>query len=137
MQRSARSSSVLRRQVQYADPSAALVRPGFVGAGSDFGGGNAVARKDSHTMLRRDIAILNTLPGQLDRNLSQQDRSMALAAISRIKFELMEPVWDSRDWGDKAKFKDWIDAGESDTPPQDVSMAAIEYFRYPQMEAKR
>ena len=118
------------------DPNSALVRPTFVGAGSELGDNNAEARRDARTMLRRDMAILNTLPAQLDRNLSQQDRSMALAAIIRVKFELMEPLWDQSEWGDKSKFKDWIDAGEPDAP-LDLSKAAVEYFRYPRKEAKR
>ena len=86
-------------------------------------------RQDARMMLRRDIAILNTLPAQLDPSLSKQDRNLALSAIRRIKFELMKPVWDS-DWGDQRKFADWVRRTPSD-PIEPELKAAKAYFEYP------
>lgn len=118
------------RQIQYGD----LARPGFFGAVSNVSDTSADAREDARRMLRRDIAVLNTLSSQLNPGLSPQDRSIALAAIARIKFELMDPLWG--EWGDKTKFQQWMDAGEPDPPPPNLEKA-VEYFRYPRKGAAR
>jgi hypothetical protein len=80
-------------------------------------------------MLRRDIAILNTLPSQLNPSLSPQDRNLDLSAIRRIKFELMKPVWGS-DWGDQRKFEEWVRRAPSE-PIEPELKAAKAYFQYP------
>jgi hypothetical protein len=96
--------------------------PGIVDTASDN-------RQDTRMMLRRDIAILNTLPGQLNPSLSPQDRNLVLSAIRRIKFELMTPVWGS-DWGDQRKFEEWVRRAPSE-PIEPELKAAKAYFKYP------
>jgi hypothetical protein len=84
-------------------------------------------REDARMLLRRDFAILNTLPSQLDPHLPPESRSSIQSAIPRIKFALMEPLWGD-DWGNRAAFKQWIESGETQ-PPSGLQKAA-EYYRY-------
>lgn len=89
----------------------------------------AEGREDARMMLRRDIAVLNMLPAQLNPSLSAQDRNLATSAIRRIKFELMKPLWGS-DWGDQRKFEEWVRRGAV-YPTEPESKAARAYFLYP------
>lgn len=88
-------------------------------------------RADARALLRRDIAILNTLNPKLRADLAEQDRTQVELAIPRIKFTLMQPVWPAHapGWGDPARFEAWLNADAPDPPPVDIA-AAVDFFRY-------
>jgi hypothetical protein len=116
-------------------PAAKTVRESsknFIGLGSAIDSGDSEGVADARSLLRKEIAIMNTIPAELKSDLSQQDRDEVMRAISRIKFALMKPVWDSRSgWGDPAQFEEWLKAGAPDPPPARLEQA-VEYFRYGQ-----
>lgn len=92
---------------------------------------------DARLSLRKDIAILNTLPQHLRGDLQQPDRTQLNLAIPRIKFALMRAVWGppSGNWGDPAAFEQWLESGEpSPAPPQ--LERAIDFYRYPKQEKR-
>ena len=104
----------------------------FIGLGSAADNGDAEAVADARSLLRREIAIMNTVPAELKSDLPQQDRDEVVRAISRIKFALMKTVWDSHSgWGDSAQFENWLKAGEPERVPASLE-PAVEYFRYGQ-----
>ena len=118
------------RPVTAAAPPAASVESfGFKGAGRAEGDDAREARADARALLRKDIAILNSLPGSLRANLAEQDRSLIEQAIPRIKLALMKPVWGdpSAGWGDVARFEVW-QRTESDPPPAELK-EAVDYYR--------
>ena len=88
-------------------------------------------RADDRALLRRDIAILNNFLPKLRPDLPEQDRSQVELAIPRIKFALMQPVWDENapGWGDPAHFEAWLKDAEPDPPPVEIA-SAVAYFRY-------
>lgn len=88
-------------------------------------------RADARALLRRDIAILNTLIPKLRADLAEQDRTQVELALPRIKFTLMQPVWPAHapGWGDPARFEAWLNADAPDPPPADIA-AAVDFFRY-------
>jgi hypothetical protein len=100
----------------------------FVGASSPTDDAGEEARQDARMLLQPEIQALNHLPSQLKPNLAAEDRNLALAEIARIKFELMDAVWDKK-WGDKAAFKQWVDSHEQYPPPAGLEKA-VAYFRY-------
>jgi hypothetical protein len=100
----------------------------FMGASSSTNDAGEEAHQDARMLLQREIQALNHLPSQLKSNLAAEDRNLALVEIARIKFELMDPVWDKQ-WGDKARFKQWVDSNEPDPPPAGLEKA-VAYFRY-------
>jgi hypothetical protein len=116
-------------------PAAKTVRESsknFIGLGSAIDSGDSEAVADGRSLLHKEIAIMNTIPAELKSDLSQQDRNEVMRAISRIKFALMKPVWDSGSgWGDPARFEEWLKAGAPDPPPAGLEQA-VEYFRYGQ-----
>jgi hypothetical protein len=116
-------------EAQVKEAPRAADQKSFNGAAPVIVDAVADGREDARMMLRRDIAILNTLPAQLNPSLSAQDRNLGISAIRRIKFELMKPVWGS-DWGDQHKFEDWIRKGAS-SPPEPELRTARAYFLYP------
>jgi hypothetical protein len=85
------------------------------------------ARADAQMRLQRDIAILNTIPSQLDARLTPQDRSVIDFAIPRIKLALMEAVW-SNSWGDVEAFRQWTKSPNDKAPPG--LERAVDYYRY-------
>ena len=104
----------------------------FIGLGAAINSGDSAVVADARSLLRKEIAIMNTIPAELKTNLPQQDRDEIVRATSRIKFALMKTVWDDRSgWGDPAQFERWLNAGEPDPIPAGLEQA-VEYFRYGQ-----
>lgn len=108
-------------------PAAPGVRFSGIGALPDDSGER---RADARALLRRDIAILNNVLPRLRADLPEQDRTQLELAIPRIKFALMQAVWDENvpGWGDPARFEAWLREGP-ETPPAEIA-AAVDYFRY-------
>jgi branched-subunit amino acid transport protein len=85
------------------------------------------AREDARMRRQRDIAVLNTIPSQLDPRLTPENRNAVAFAIPRIKLALMEAVWNDA-WGDPAAFREWAESRD-DRVPASLEKAA-EYYRY-------
>jgi hypothetical protein len=102
-------------------------RPGkrFQGAGPEI---TEAWRDSARAELRKHLAAVNTVQRRLDSRLSEFDRSRLIADLDRVKFALMEPVWG--EWGDKDRFKQWIDQGKP-APPAELAKA-VEEFEWPQ-----
>jgi hypothetical protein len=84
---------------------------------------------DARALMRREMAVLNTVPGQLKPDLSSQDRKNLENGIRKVKLALMKSFWDSGEWGAAADFEEWINSGEPMPPPNGLT-TAVEYFRY-------
>jgi hypothetical protein len=104
----------------------------FAGMGTSDQSTDQKVRADARAKLRKDIEFLNnSLPNYyLQKDLSPQDRFRIKHSISRIKFELMKPVWGeiSEGWGKSEEFDEWLQKGELDPPPTSI-MKAVEFFR--------
>lgn len=89
------------------------------------------SRADARALLRRDIAVLNTMPQLLRRDLPAEDVVAVSGALARVKFALMRPVWGEagEGFGDVAKFKAWVQAGETGEPPTGME-GALALYRY-------
>lgn len=103
----------------------------FTGLGSNLTVSDIQAREDARALLRKDIAILNTVVRQLRPDLPVQDMGSAQRAIARVKFALMKWVWIDRDWGSQADFEVWL-KDETLPPPKELEQA-VEYFRNGQL----
>jgi len=103
----------------------------FVGAGGTADEREEQARAASRELLRGEIAILNSISSSLSPNLLPAVRNQIEQALPRIKFALMETVWDDPNWGDRVEFRRWIEGGASDPPPKKLKEAALQYFYYP------
>ena len=90
---------------------------------------NAGNLDETRRLMRRDIAILNTVPGVLRANLPKADRDDIKQGARRIKFALMRDVWDSGEWGPIAEFERWMSNDEPDPPPASVAQA-VRFYRY-------
>lgn len=115
--------------IETTNPPASHSRS-FSGMGAS-NAGTADQRADARALLKRDIAILNNFIPKLRTDLAEQDRTQVELAIPRIKFALMQPVWDENapGWGDPARFEAWLKNAEPYPPPADIA-AAVAYFRY-------
>jgi hypothetical protein len=75
---------------------------------------------------RNAIAQLNAMNDLVER--AQPDRRTGMRlAIRDAKLALMANVW-ADDWGDKAAFRNWVNAGESEPPPAHAD-DAVRMFR--------
>jgi hypothetical protein len=99
----------------------------YAGNASTNGGD---AKADGRALLRREIAILNTVPKHLNPNLSNSDRKDLEEGVRRVKLALMKPVWgEARDgFGDFSKFEEWAMAEEKSPPP--AMDEALLLYRY-------
>ena len=77
---------------------------------------------------RRTIAELNRLPAMLAPDVPATRRTDVAQAVRESKLALMAVVWDA-DWGDFAKFRNWVNDGEPDPPAPGFSPDAIKTFR--------
>jgi len=120
------------KNIFYGAPDAAAY---FQGAGNAAGATDEEAKSDTRMLLRREIAILNTLPKLLDPALPVQDRSHVELAIPRIKLALMKPVWGeaAEGWGTPEAFERWLKEGDGGPPPDEIA-EAVKYFDYPSQE---
>lgn len=123
----------------------ALVRPLEIGAAplqgtnvhpsvryiGDTATDDAAARADGRTFLRKQIAVLNTIPRELRPNIPEQDRDSIQRTIAKVKLALMKPLWgDSAEgFGDPSEFEKWVLANEPEPPPANMA-GALDLYRY-------
>jgi hypothetical protein len=102
----------------------------FAGLGSKVSGNEAQERADARALLRRDFAVLNTLPRLLKPDLPRQDVDMVAAASERVKLALMRPVWGGpqEGWGDAASFEAWLKTGRPKPLPIPLAEPARLFF---------
>ena len=74
------------------------------------------------------IRNLNRVSASLRTDLPTASRVDIDRAIWESKWRLLSAVWDSQNWGDYSRFREWLDQGEIDPPPATVAKAA-EQFR--------
>jgi len=86
----------------------------FTGLGAQLSGNDTEERADARALLRRDFAVLNTIPRLLRPDLPPQDTDSLAATIERVKLGLMRPVWGTpqEGWGDESAFEEWMKSGQ-------------------------
>jgi hypothetical protein len=104
---------------------------GVAPAGPDASGALASRRLAA----QMQVEYLNTLPGLLRGDLSEDERRAAGRVLAWAKLAIMEPLWDS-DWGDLARFKDWAE-GDSTAPAPPGLEDAAAFFTAGQGRGKR
>jgi hypothetical protein len=89
------------------------VQEKFAGLGTKVSANETAARADARVLLRRDFAVLNTLPRYLKPDLPPQDVDSVAAATERVKLALMRQVWGGpgEGWGEAASFEEWLNSG--------------------------
>jgi hypothetical protein len=89
------------------------------------------ARADARVSLRKEIAVLNTIPRQLRTDLPEQDRASVNRTLAQVKLELMRPVWGdpAEGYGEITKFEEWVREGEPTPPPAGMN-GALALYRY-------
>ena len=117
---------------------AALIRPLEINKGGhpsvrymgESAAGDRTARTNARNLLRREIAVLNTIP--LRANLPEDEQDSMQRSIARVKLMLMRPVWGdpAEGFGDISKFEEWVQAGEPGPPPAGMD-GALALYRYP------
>jgi hypothetical protein len=97
------------------------------GSGSD----DAAERADARALLRKEIAVLNTIPRLLRPELPQQDQDSVRRTLGNVKLALIRSVWGTREegFGDFSQFEEWVNAQEADSPPEGMT-GALELYRY-------
>ncbi len=82
-------------------------------------------RYDARVLLRKEIAVLNTIPHLLKPNLPEHVLNPIKHGLARVKFLLMQPVWGDKDdgFGDISKFDEWVQSCEPDPPPNGFEKA--------------
>ncbi len=110
--------------------AAAMEHLRYKGAGGAMGTDDRTARADRRALLRKEFAVLNTLPGLVRRDLPAQDRNRVELSTARIKLALMKPMWGdpSEGWGDPVEFEQWVEDGEREPAPAALK-AAVDYYR--------
>jgi hypothetical protein len=105
----------------------------FQGAGGVGTTTDDAARADTRMLLKREIAILNTLPKLLDSALPPHERANVELAIPRIKLALMKPVWGeaAAGWGTPEAFEQWQKENDGGPPPAEIA-EAVKYFNCPE-----
>jgi hypothetical protein len=93
--------------------------------------GDPTARADARSLLRREIALLNTVLRLLPADLPEHDRDDIERGIARIKLALMTPVWGTANegFGEVSEFEHWIREREPDPPPAGMA-GALDLYRY-------
>ena len=92
-------------------------------------------RSEARSLLRREIAVLNTLPSNLKPGLPKYEREEIMRSARNIKFALMRDVWDSGEWGPMADFEAWLARDEPEPVPATIAQA-VKYYRYAGESAK-
>jgi len=118
----------------------ALSRPMQMEGGrtTSYAGGSSLSdsdeRADARALLRKEMAVLNTIPRLLRSELNNQDRLDVELGLRRIKLGLMHPVWGRSDegFGDFPAFEKWVQAGEPGPSPQGMD-GALNLYRYGEM----
>lgn len=87
------------------------------------------ARRDAlRAEARSTIAELNKVPSMLAANVPPSRRVDVAQAVRESKLALMGMVW-AADWGDFAKFRNWVNDGETDPVPPGIAPEAVKTFR--------
>jgi hypothetical protein len=104
-------------------------RSGARPAVADYRGFAPAAPSESGALASRRLAAqmqveyLNTLPGLLRGDLSEDERKAAWRGLGWAKLAIMEPLWDAN-WGDLTRFKDWAEGDSTAPPPPGLEDAA-------------
>ena len=77
---------------------------------------------------RRTIAEMNKLPTMLAATVPVSRRTDVAQAVRDSKLALIGMVWGA-DWGDFAKFRNWVNDGEADLIPPGFSPEAVKTYR--------
>jgi hypothetical protein len=88
-------------------------------------------RADGRALLRRDFAVLNTVPGLMGPQVAEIDRGNVDRGLRRVKLLLMKPVWGEpgEGFGNFAEFESWATQGETGAAPA-ASNEALALYRY-------
>lgn len=104
---------------QGTPPASAKGGTSLAAASSYSGATPTVTAKFSRTEIRGlrvpDIRFLNRLQGEI--RLDPSERASVEAAFPQIKLAIMETLWGD-DWGDLARFGEWVNSGETNGPPE-------------------
>lgn len=94
-------------------------------------------RYDARVFLRKEIAVLNTIPHLLKPNLPEHELNPIKHGLARVKFLLMRPVWGDKNegFGDISKFDEWVRSREQDPLPKGFNNA-LKLYRYGTKEVK-
>lgn len=79
--------------------------------------------------LRGHLFLLNRLDDLLRSDLAPEQRADLESAIPRIKLAAMRSVW-SDEWGDFARFRQWVEQEGASGPPPDGLAQAAAFFRH-------
>lgn len=94
---------------------------GVSGAG---GGAGAEARQAERNGVVATVRALAALETALESTLQGQAKLSALMALDDAKARLMRGVWDDADWGPRATFETWRNAGMPRPAPAAIARAA-------------
>lgn len=99
---------------------------------------NQDARADARALLRKEIAVLNTIPGLLREYLPQYERNPIERRIQHIKLALMKPVWGdpNEGFGEFSEFERWVESAEADPAPKEME-GALTLYHYGSKETGR
>jgi hypothetical protein len=88
---------------------------------------NTVIRADERAKLRREMAVLNSIPLTLSETADSFDIYYSLI---ETKLLLLKPVWGTQEegFGDFMAFEDWAKKGEQIPPPENMEGALDLYF---------
>lgn len=82
----------------------------------------------------RDLDALSQLQNKLSEadnhrtDWSEVDRNRLRIAIPHIRQMLMIAVWDDQNWGDLAKFRDWVQNGDPASTPPGITATGQQYL---------
>lgn len=87
------------------------------------------ARADARALLRKEIAVLNTIPQLLRSDLPKYEQDSIKRGIARVKLMLMKPVWGDNEegFGDFSSFERWVQDGELGSAPPGMDGASALY----------
>lgn len=105
-----------------ASASGQPIHESFAGVGETISRNEMDERANARALLRRDFAVLNTLPRYLRPELPPQDTDQLASTVERVKLALMRTVWgtSAEGWGDQAAFEAWLKSGQPSPPPAPV-----------------
>jgi hypothetical protein len=93
--------------------------------------GDGTGRADARALLRKEIAVLNTIPRLLREDLPEYDRDSIEQRIRHVKLTLMKPVWGRPDegFGTFSDFERWVQDAEPAPAPAGME-GALALYRY-------
>jgi hypothetical protein len=114
----------LLRPLDFKDPAGG----GYSYAG-DPGLRDQDVRADARIALRKEIAVLNTLPGFLRADLPAHERSAVDRSLRRTKLALVLSAWGDPEegFGPVEPFTRWVEGDEEGAPPAGMEGALLLY----------